>query len=189
MLRAARVVAADALTEAAVADASLKTKRVAAVGMAVALLLSTGIIAAGDLGGLNFFVDDRVKIVDPGDLQQVRLPYTIRWTARQLPDATTFAVFLDREPMPPGKDIRWLARDDEVCAADPGCPDAQWLAPRGVHLVNEPQFELTAVADSRTRGRKLDLHTVTVVLLDSEGHRIGESAWTREFVVAHPEDR
>lgn len=155
---------------------------------AVALcVLST---AGCQLGELQFKNDHRLTFQEPASRERVTLPVTISWSMRDFsttgldgssdPKQGAFAVFVDRAPMPVGKDLKWLARSDTGCKRDPRCPDAQYLADRGVHITTEPTLTLD-VLPRAADGVGDEEHYVNVVLLDGTGHRIGESAWYRPF--------
>jgi hypothetical protein len=156
------------------------------LGALAALVALTGCGA----GQLQFHNDHRLSFTSPSDNQKVKAPVTVSWTMRDfqatgLDGSTsdrsgTFAVFVDRAPLPVGKDLRWLARDDSGCKRDPRCPDAEYLSSRGVFLTTRPTLTLDVlprVGDGKGKER----HFVNVVLLDGTGHRIGESAWYRSF--------
>lgn len=150
--------------------------------MAAALLVT----AASGCGWSNlaFRQDDRLRFVTPDDRAEVTLPLTVRWEVEDFevgPDAGSFAVFVDRAPQPPGKPLEWLARDDDSCRPSDGCPDADWYALRDVYPTTDQHLtidQLPARSDDRR-----ELHEVTVVLLDEEGRRVGETGWTTEFQV------
>jgi hypothetical protein len=143
--------------------------------------------------GLSFVKDERVDIVAPKDRAAVTLPVTISWTVRDFevtgpagasqPDAGYFGVFLDRAPQPPGETFRWLARDDKQCEVTPGCPDQAYYASKDVYSTTQTTFTIEKLPEVRPeRERKFrDLHEVVVVLLDANGERIGESAFSVEF--------
>ncbi len=151
--------------------------RILAVFVAVA---ATALAACG-VRGLAFRVDTRVDIVAPNDRGEVTLPFTVRWTVRDFDG--TFAVFLDRAPQPPGEPVQWFARDDDACRAREGCPDEQYLADRNVFVTADQAFTVDQLRDTATEGRRRELHEVTIVLLDRDGRRVGESAWSVEFQV------
>ena len=92
-----------------------------------------------------------------------------------------FAIFVDRPPVAPGKTLRAVADRDTSCLRTPGCPDASYLADRQIYTTAGDRFVLDRVADFVDNREKEQLHEVTVVLLDSAGRRIGESAWYLEF--------
>lgn len=124
-----------------------------------------------------------MSITTPGDRAKVRLPVKVAWSATDLPSGTRYAVLVDRSPQPPGEALDWFARGDESCKARPDCPDETYLAERSVHVTDEPSISLAQLPARTTDRRYRDFHEVTVVLLDSDGRRIGESAWAVQFRV------
>ena len=138
------------------------------------------------LEGLRFTVDDRVEITSPESRSTVQVPLTVSWTYRNFELAGSgrwtdrgvgsFAVFVDRAPMPPDKDMRWLFRKDRACLADDECPTESYLAERQVFLTDEPELTLEQLPRPE-RPDDREEHTITIVLLDGSGYRIGESAW------------
>lgn len=148
------------------------------------------------LDGLDFVQDTRVTITSPSDLEEVTPPVEVRWTVEDFevldhPDGSRsrdrgrFAVLVDRDPMPPGEGLAWFARGDETCRSEAGCPDDTWLATQSVFVTSATEMVIDGLRDRRDDGRGLDRHTVTVVLLDGADRRIGEAAFSTEFVVAH----
>ena len=139
---------------------------------------------------INLLQDHRVHIQAPGTDQTVSLPVTVRWAVRDLAVGQgaapiEFAVFVDRRAISPGASIRSVADGDSQCLANPACPDATYLRVHGVYLVDGTQLTLPFLADLRTAHSPIhqDEHTVTIVYL-KDGHRYGESAFTRTFYVA-----
>lgn len=131
---------------------------------------------------LDFARDERVSIVQPDENATVQLPLELSWTAEDFDGR--FAVFVDRSPMRPGKDVRSLVpREDEVCRSNPRCPDENWLSARGVYLTSSPLLVVRSVPDRRSSDHQADRHEITIVLLDDEGRRQGEGAFIREFRV------
>ena len=161
--------------------------------------------AAACLGGCawrpGLRSDHRLTFVSPPAGAMVSGPVEVRWQIARSDFRPTrfdgshttrrgvFAVFVDRAPMPPGRDIDSLAAHDAVCVVSPGCPDGAWLADHGVYLTTRPALAFTAlpVGSGRRAGAGRRRHEVTVVLLDGRGVRIGESAWTRVFYVRERE--
>jgi hypothetical protein len=155
-----------------------------------ALLLAIAATAGCNISQLQFKNDHRLSFQSPHSREKVKAPFTIRWSMKDF-DATgldgsrdknkgAFAVFIDRAPMPVGKDIKWLAKNDTSCKRDPRCPDAEYLASKGVFITKDTSVNidvLPAVGD----GVGDDQHDVIIVLLDGTGHRIGESGWHRGF--------
>lgn len=139
--------------------------------------------------GQSFRQDKRVSIVAPVDRQEVSLPVTLRWTVDDFDvvaaggevreNAGYFAVFVDRAPMPPGEDLTWLARKDKSCRPSEGCPDEVYFSRLGVYTTSDTELVIDQVQGRDTDRR--DRHTATIVLLDADGKRIGESAFKVNF--------
>ena len=156
----------------------------------VALLLATATACGFGTAGLSFVADDRVSITSPRDREKVRLPVTLDWTVEDFgitqpglgsgDDQGYFAVFADRTPVPPGKTLAYVARDDRSCRRDDGCPDEEYLETRHIYTTTRTRLVLTTLPKTASDGRR-EFHDVTVVLLDSDGRRIGESAWHVRF--------
>lgn len=160
---------------------------VAYVAAAAVLLPSCG------FRGLSFVQDERVEIVEPKDRAEVRIPVTVRWTVRDFavtgpsgstsPDSGYFGVFVDREPQPPDRTFRWLARNDKQCEVTPGCPDTAYFNSKDVYATQQTSFTIRRVRDltpQETRQRR-EFHEAVIVLLNGRGERIGESAFRIEF--------
>ena len=128
----------------------------AVVAFSVALLASCGQDQA-------FRTDERIRVTSPDDRAEVQLPVTVRWEADDI-DQPSFAVFVDRAPVRPGKRV----------VADAIGPDA-------VYLTSDTQVVIPKVTEGENGKR--ERHTATIVLLDPSGRRIGESAWDVVFEV------
>lgn len=143
--------------------------------------------------GLAFQVDDRLTITDPKARADVKLPVTVRWNIKDFTvrkgdgagggrSAGYFGVIVDGTPQPPGKPLSWFARKDRSCRSGDGCPDAEYLAARGLYSTTDMSLtfeQLPRPSDSNKKER----HNVTVILLDPAGKRIGESAFNVEFTL------
>jgi hypothetical protein len=153
-------------------------------GLVIAAVL---VLPACGVSDLAFDQDQRIEITSPGDRDEVSLPVEVRWRAKGLRTSRTagpfYAVFVDQEPMRPGQSIETLADDD--CRRQPNCPDLTYLRDRYVFVTEQPRVELTTLPrpSSSTRTGAAEAHEATIVLLDREGRRIGESSWTVEFRV------
>jgi hypothetical protein len=151
--------------------------------------LLVGLTSACVPQNLSFRVDKRVKIVSPKNRAEVSLPVTLSWTVHDFdlkgagaPDGGSFAVFVDRSPVPPGKPLSWLARGDAECQDKPGCPDTAYLAQQGVYETTATSLQLTTIKDDDPSSTaKTSKHDATVILLDGSGKRIGEVAWNVTF--------
>ena len=161
-----------------------------------ALLGLCGALSGCVAQGLAFRVDDRLTITAPEDRSTVTLPVTLRWDVRDFDvtapggdprkDAGYFAVFVDDAPMPPGKPLAWLARKDNSCRAADGCPDEEYLAARGVYTTTKTELVLSQLPRNADEDRR-ERHRATIVLLDAQGTRIGESAFEVAFDVSRTE--
>lgn len=171
----------------------LRSGRLRRGGTALVLCVA---LAGCSFSNLAFVTDTRLHIVAPTNRALVKLPVTLRWTMRDFtvtppgsgpPSARAgyFALFVDQAPVRPGQTLRAVASGDNACLHTPGCPNAAYLADRGVYTTTVTSFTLTQVA-SLNAYQQIQLHTVTIVLLDSTGHRIGESAWYVDFRLAAP---
>lgn len=144
--------------------------------------------------GLAFRTDDRLTIVRPADRATVSLPVTIDWDIQDF-DITGpggdvqegegyFAVFVDATPIPPGKTLRYVARDDNSCREADGCPDEEYLSARGIYTTTDTELvleQLPRPANEREGQERRERHRATIVLLDASGTRMGESAFEVVF--------
>jgi hypothetical protein len=151
------------------------------------VLGAVAVTSACSAEGLAFEVDDRVEFVAPGDRQRVRLPVELRWDSTMAPPnegGPYFVVFVDREPMRPGHTIATVLEDS--CRRDPTCPDLGYLEERGIYLRDTPTVTFETIPDRATSNRTgaEESHEAVVVLVDRDGRRIDEAAWSRRFTVA-----
>jgi hypothetical protein len=168
-----------------VARRTARHSAAALLGLA-SLVATTGC----QVSNLQFRNDNRLHFSAPKARSLVSAPLTVSWQMQGFTpsgldgskEATkgAFAVFVDKAPMPVGKDLRWLARKDPGCKRDARCPDATYLADRGIFVTTDSSLTL-AVLPAVPDGVGDEQHYVNVVLLDGTGHRIGESAWYQPF--------
>lgn len=145
-----------------------------------ALALAAALAMTGCAGAPRALVaDQHVRITSPAPLDVVSAPFTVRWTSTH-PSDRSFAVFVDLQPVPPGHQLRDLA--DDQCKRIRGCPDAGYLASRGVFVTDRPEVEVPTLPDLRGTGARVrhPAHTVTIVTLDGTGRRTGEGSWQLE---------
>ena len=164
--------------------------RRAAVAVAGAVLLSgCGITHLQDL---SFRVDNRLHFTTPKARSKVHQPVHLVWTMRDFRiaapgseppsrDAGYFAVFVDRTPIRPGQTMRAVAGSDPACRHDPKCPDKTYLDQHEVYTTTDLSMTLPQIPNVLGDKEKVQHHTVTIVLMDTSGHRIGESAWQLDF--------
>ena len=157
-----------------------------APGLRSAAVLSAAVCLAASLSAcsvsnLQFVKDNRLHVVAPPQRALVRLPVAISWKMQGA--GRRFAVFVDRAPVRPGQSLTAVA--DRSCRASPGCVTASYLARRGVYAVTGYELTLTQVADVNSY-QSVQTHEATIVLLDSAGRRVGESAWYVDFRLRAP---
>jgi hypothetical protein len=151
----------------------------ALVALAAEVLLNTG---CGD--GLLFAQDARLQIVAPKSLASVSTPVHLRWTS-QIPAGSPlmYAVFVDALPVHPGQNLRSLAGPS--CASVRGCVDVAWLNRHYVYLTSRLSFDLDALPILGTAKGERDIHKATIVLVNADWRRLGESAWSVAFDLRH----
>lgn len=159
-------------------------RRTAAAWLSPVLLALT--LAGCSTEGLAFQVDDRIEFVAPKERQRVRLPVELRWESKLPAPAAGgpyFVVFVDREPMRPGHTISTVL--DDACRRDPRCPDISYLEERGIYLRDTPAVTLDTIPDrsTGTRTGAKESHEAVLVLVDRDGRRTDETAWSRHFTV------
>lgn len=167
------------------------TLRTRLQAMCVVAVAATALTACADWSELAFRQDHRVRVVTPESHAQVELPTKFSWATEDFqvvepgsappdPSAGYFAVFVDTAPMEPGQTMRDRMADDQLCSDNPKCPDKGYLADRGIYTTTKTEFVLRVVKPLSS-DEPVQLHDFTIVLLDSEGRRIGESAWNIQF--------
>lgn len=157
-------------------------------GAAILALVSTSGCGLTHLQDLNFRVDDRLHFVSPADRATVARSFTVSWTMRDFTvaplgsapasrDAGYFAVFVDRTPVKPGQTMKSVMHDDLACQRNPRCPTTKDLRDLGIYTTTGTSVRVAQVGNVSGDRERLQHHYVTVVLMDTAGHRIGESAW------------
>jgi hypothetical protein len=147
---------------------------------AAAVIIATALLntACGD--GLQFAEDTRVHIVTPHQLGTVSLPVHVRWTSTlPVSGPLEYAVFVDAHPVHPGQSLRSLA--DASCASVRSCVDEAFLNRHFVYLTHRPSVDLDFLPILDPAKGEPDMHQVTVVLVDDDWRRSGESAWRVTF--------
>lgn len=131
-----------------------------------------------------------MKITSPKEGSTVTLPLTVDWTTNELDLSSTgditFGVFLDQKVIAPGKDLRQSFKKGDFCSAIPSCPDAAYLARRGVYVLKGTSLTLNELTDLRSDNVKNDTHRLVIVVL-KDGKRLGEGFFSRTFTVERPD--
>ncbi|GAA5112298.1 hypothetical protein [Haloechinothrix salitolerans] len=152
------------------------------------VIAATGLLlSACNLDNMQFTQDHRVRIVEPEDRSTVTLPVTVRWEVdgfevtgkdgKRSDKAGYFAVFVDREPIPPGKTLEWYANQESSCGSS-ACGSVDNLA--DIYTTKKTKIRLKRLPATDERD-DVERHEVTVILLDGTGARISESAFYVRF--------
>ena len=153
------------------------TRKRAAV-VAALVLAAAGMAACGQT---PFVADQTIHVLTPAPLATVSAPFVVSWTGAGLSD-NRFAVFVDRTPIAPGHSLRDLATDQ--CKRQPGCPGDVYLAGLGVFLTDSDRVTvpvLQPLAGGTASRQAHPVRTLTLVVMDAQGRRVGDSAWQVEF--------
>jgi hypothetical protein len=169
------------------------SRRLRAAAALASLLVTTGLTGGcAAWSELQFKQDHRLQFTSPENYELVDPPVEVAWTIEGfevLPagsgeppsdDAGYFAVFVDQAPIRPGRTLEDVAGRDEACKRDPRCPDRRYLEAKAVYVTHQPRLNLELIPQLASK-EKIQAHQLTVILLDSTGHRIGESAWYLQF--------
>lgn len=151
--------------------------------LSLVVVVAVAVVATScSASGLAFRASDAVEIVSPRDRAAVRLPVRLSWRASAR--GAFYAAFVDRAPIRPGQSLDVLADDD--CRRAPRCPDLQYLRDRYVFVTDGHSLVVDAVPQKTgtQRASARRRHEATIVPLDADGRRVGESAYTVEFTVA-----
>jgi hypothetical protein len=157
----------------------------------VALVVSTAGCATS-LKGLEFHNDNRLKITSPHENDKVTAPFTLRWTMRDFTvaaagkgpvnnDTGYFAIFVDKAPVKAGHTLNDVNKNTPSCKDSAECTTKSYLAREQVYTTTKDEFRIGSVADLVGNNESTQYHTATVILMDTSGHRISESAWSVEF--------
>lgn len=149
--------------------------------LATAALLAVAPATACGGEARAFRADDTVVITSPTPLTTVAAPFTVTWRASTGYDGA-FGVFVDREPIAPGRTVRDLAADQ--CKRVSNCqPTRSYLAGLGVYVTTGHGVTVaTLQLPSGMVGKQAHpLHEATIVLMDRAGRRVGDAAWQVEF--------
>jgi hypothetical protein len=153
--------------------------------VALGAALTALVIAQGcGVRGLSFVQDDRVDIVRPDDRAKVDLPVRIDWTVKDF--TGSFGVLVDQAPPRAGKTLAWLFRGSDTCRGVEGkrlCATDEFLSQRNAFHTTDTEFTIEQVPQLTGNDRRREFHEVTVILLDEDGKRVGEGAWSVQFEV------
>jgi hypothetical protein len=141
-------------------------------------LLAAIVVALPACSGLEFVQDRRLSFTSPGSEKLTKLPVTLSWTMKDFnstaPTGGQYAVFIDKSPMKVGKTLKSLLPSGVA-------PTTALLANINVYATHTTSVVLTLVPDIGSDHGTRQRHLATVVLLDAQGKRVTESAWSRAF--------
>jgi hypothetical protein len=133
-----------------------------------------------------------MTITSPHENELVSAPFTLRWTMKDFTVAGRgvgpvenhtgyFAVFIDRAPVRPGQTLAAVSKNTPSCQHTTLCMTPSYLAGEQVYVTTKDELRLQSVADILSNNESTQFHTATVILMNTAGKRISESAWTVEF--------
>jgi hypothetical protein len=108
---------------------------------------------------------------------------TIAWTAKGVyQPGDSFGVFLDRGTIRPGQNVLSVLPD--VCKQNPSCSRQSYFQQVNVWITSQPSLMLSALPEASVTGHSTgrEDHSVTVVILNSKGARVGEAFASADFV-------
>jgi hypothetical protein len=163
------------------------------------LVILASSACATSLSGLDFRTDKRLSFVEPHSRQQVALPVHLAWTMKdftlaapgsEAPSSSAgyFAIFVDGTPIKPGQSMRAVAHGDPTCENNPKCPGKGYLAERQIYATTGTSYVLHNVLPLANNDQHVQLHEAVVILMDTSGHRIGESSWDIDFRTVNESD-
>lgn len=160
-------------------------RRLAVVAALVPLVAGCGITHLQDL---DFHVDNRLHFIGLKDRADVHFPLTIRWRMSDFTVASPgsmpasrsagyFALFVDQSPIRPGQTMKAICKADPFARGDASCPTQSYLEGKLVYPTTGDSVTLDSIPNLAGNKDRKQLHTFVVVLMDTAGHRIGESSW------------
>jgi hypothetical protein len=151
----------------------------AKAGALCGLLMVLAVSAAGCATNPQFFNDDRVTIVEPSSLEDVTLPFRIRWES-EIPEGQRYAVFIQTDTIGAGQTFDdFVAREGDLqCQASPSCPDEDYLARNHIYVTAGNEVE---VGRFPPLPRGVRVMRAQIILVDEEGQRQSESVWRVRF--------
>jgi hypothetical protein len=153
-------------------------------GVVVTCLVAVASLVAGcRTSGLLFTTNGSFRILSPHSSSTVKLPITIAWTANGVyRSGDSFAVFLDRGTIRPGQNVSSVLPD--ICKQNPSCSRQSYFQQVNVWITSQPSLKLNTLPESSLTGRSTgkEDHSVTVVILNNKGARVGEAFASADFV-------
>jgi hypothetical protein len=159
--------------------------RLSVLAAVLALASACGVAHPSELA---YRTDKRLTFTSPKARALVHTPLDVRWAIRDFSvrapgseapssNAGYFAVFVDRAPIKPDETMRVVANKDQECLHRPGCPDETYLEDRRIYTTTSNGLTLDVIPPIAGDTERIQFHLITVILMNTAGHRIGESAW------------
>jgi hypothetical protein len=136
------------------------------------------LLSGCSLSGLAFRQDDRLAIENLEDRSTIEIPYVLEFSfAGELGTGgiAGFGILIDWSPPPPGDTLASLLDEDPACVGPSGCPEG-YLARNRIIVTTDTEFVVDNVPVGSDREERRGYHELTIVLVDAEGRRVGETA-------------
>jgi hypothetical protein len=135
---------------------------------------------------LVFRSDDRLEIVQPR--QSVNSDVvTVKWVVHEaIPKAAGYLVLVDRSPQPAGEGLDQFVKNDPDCKKGDraSCLTREYLRRKQVYVTTGTEVTLDRLRDNSTGSKSTKhQHEVIVIPIDAQARRLGEAAWSEQFVV------
>jgi hypothetical protein len=140
-------------------------------------------ISSCSVQGLAFRIDDRLQIVNLADRSTIEIPFDLHFTfdgTLSSDGVAAFGILIDWTPPPPGKSLASLLEDDPACQGQQGCPDG-YLERNRIVITTDRTYLMDNVPVGTDRQERRGFHELTIVLVDADGRRIGETAAFARF--------
>jgi hypothetical protein len=148
----------------------------------LALVLCTALTGCS-VQGLAFRKDERLRILNLEDRSSIEIPFDLHFTfdgELSADGVAAFGVLVDWTPPPPGRSLASLLDDDPTCRGPAGCPDG-YLERNRIVITTDTTFLLDNVPVGTSRQERRGFHELTIVLVDADGRRLGETAAFARF--------
>jgi len=159
--------------------------RVTPRGILTVCLVTLLLLSGCTLSGLSFRKDGRLTIENLADRSEITIPYLLEFSfagTLSPTGASAFGVLIDWTPPPPGKTLASLLDNDPACSDPLGCPEG-YLERNRITVTTETSIMIDNVPVGTDRQESRGYHEITIVLVDAEGRRVGETSAFARFRV------
>ena len=147
------------------------------------ILVGAIVLAGCRTTGLLFTKGSEFRILTPKSAATVTLPLEVSWSdTGAAAHGDRFAVFLDQGPISPGENLENLLPN--TCKQNPLCKSASYLTSLNVYITSHHSLVLDGLPDGGVTGQTTgrETHSVTVVVINRAGTRVGEEFAAIDFV-------